>query len=91
MPRFFGQWEHLDGRGLDDAKRLEPIEVRAVANYLLKASQPFDYAKPSSPDVERSLNATGDQPKTANDEALARGKKAFQTRGCLACHQHADF
>ncbi|HEY2148543.1 MAG TPA: hypothetical protein VGH32_11435, partial [Pirellulales bacterium] len=25
------------------------------------------------------------------DETIARGKKVFQLRGCLACHQHADF
>jgi cytochrome c2 len=104
MPRFFGQWDHLESHsqagnkplepvkgGLEESQRLEPIEVRAIANYLLKSSQPFEYVKPSSPDVERSLNAAGEQPKAGSDEAIARGKKAFQTRGCLACHQHADF
>ena len=25
------------------------------------------------------------------DQAIARGKKVFEVRGCLACHQHADF
>ncbi len=27
MPRFFGQWDHLDGKGLADAQRLEPVEI----------------------------------------------------------------
>ncbi len=100
MPRFFGLWNHLvpeekldaDGQpvldahgqplmqespGLKDAERFEPIEVRAIATYLLKQSQPFEYIEPYA-----GVNA---QP------SVDRGKKAFETRGCLACHQHADF
>ncbi|HEV2969676.1 MAG TPA: hypothetical protein VGY55_06775 [Pirellulales bacterium] len=80
MPRFFGQWDHLDGRGLEDAERLEPIEVRAITSYLLSSSQPFKYIEPSA---GAAFVDKGDK--------VARGKKAFQTRGCLACHQHADF
>ena len=92
MPRFFGLWDHLktdeahhahaaaneaDGKGLGDAKKFEPIEVRAVAEFLLEYSQPFEYADP---------------PKGITEEASAnRGKHLFQVRGCLACHQHKEF
>jgi mono/diheme cytochrome c family protein len=99
MPRFFGLWNHLvpdekeeDGKvvtdehghpvleesgGLKDAKRFEPIEVRAISSYLMNASQPFEYIEPYS---GIGAQASGE-----------RGKKQFETRGCLACHQHADF
>ena len=77
MPRFFGLWEHLEGKGLEESKRYEPIEIRSMINYLLGASAPFEYVQPydgitAKPDIER-------------------GKKVVQVRGCLACHQHADF
>ena len=35
-----------ESKGLADAQRFEPIEVRAIANYLLMNSQPFDYIDP---------------------------------------------
>ena len=85
MPRFFGQWDHLDGRGLEEAQQMEPIEVRAIANYLLKSSQPFKYVEPAA-----GANASEKSDKERTD-SIARGKKVFQTRGCLACHQHVDF
>jgi len=77
MPRFFGLWEHLSGKSLDESKRYEPIEIRSMIRYLQGASAPFEYVKPydgitSAPDIER-------------------GKKVVQVRGCLACHQHGDF
>ncbi len=77
MPRFFGLWEHLEGPGLEESMRYEPIEIRSMIAYLDDSSQPFDYVKPhegvtEKPDVER-------------------GRKVVQLRGCLACHQHADF
>ncbi len=77
MPRFFGLWEHLSGKGLEESERYEPIEIRSMISYLSASSQPFDFVKPyegitAAPDVER-------------------GKKVFQVRGCLACHQHSDF
>ena len=75
MPRFFGLHDHLDGQGLDVAKEFEPIEVRAISEYLLGASQPFEYLKPAE-------NAKGD---------AERGKTVFELRGCLACHSHSDF
>jgi cytochrome c2 len=77
MPRFFGLWEHLSGKGLEESQRYEPIEIRSMINYLVAASAPFEYVAPyegitARPDVDR-------------------GKKVMQVRGCLACHQHGDF
>jgi cytochrome c551/c552 len=77
MPRFFGLWEHLEGKGLEESMKYEPLEIRSMIHYLAGASAPFEYVRPyagitAAPDVER-------------------GKKVFQVRGCLACHQHADF
>jgi len=77
MPRFFGLWEHLEGKGLEESMRYEPLEIRSMIAYLQRSSQPFEYVRPhegitAAPDIER-------------------GKKVVQVRGCLACHQHADF
>ncbi len=77
MPRFFGLWEHLEGKGLEESMRYEPLEIRSMVSYMQRSSQPFEYATPytgitAAPDIER-------------------GKKVVQVRGCLACHQHADF
>ena len=99
MPKFFGLHDHLydlerDAHGdpvldehghakkkstpdgLGKAQRLEPVEIRAISEYLLSASQKFDYIAP----------ATG-----AEAPSVERGKAAFETRGCLACHKHPDF
>jgi cytochrome c2 len=76
MPQFFGLWDHLDGPGLEASERFEPIEIRGIVAYLLTKSQPFDQAKPASGVEQASAD---------------RGKQLFETRGCLACHQHADF
>lgn len=77
MPQFFGLTEHLDGFGKQQSEEFEPIEIRATVEYLLAKSQPFKYAE---------------QAKGVTEQASAeRGKKLFETRGCLACHQHADF
>ncbi|HUY89332.1 MAG TPA: hypothetical protein VMV10_11405, partial [Pirellulales bacterium] len=66
-----------ESKGLADAKKFEPVEVRSVAEYLLHYSQPFEYAEP---------------PKNITEGASAeRGKHLFQVRGCLACHQHKEF
>jgi len=77
MPRFFGLWEHLEGAGLEESQRYEPLEIRSMIAYLTSSSQPFEYIPEyagitAAPDVER-------------------GKKVVEVRGCLACHQHADF
>ena len=96
MPRFFGLHDHLmdvekvvDGKtvkekskGRADAEKYEPVEILAISTYLMDKSQPFKYL---------------DAPKTAADgktiaaASADRGKQAFQTRGCLACHSHKDF
>lgn len=94
MPRFFGLYDHLlpeeqvevvDGRrrkqmkeaaGLKVAHKYEPIEVRAITHYLLKHSQPFEYIEAAEGAAEASAE---------------RGRELFETRGCLACHQHPDF
>ncbi|HEV3023138.1 MAG TPA: hypothetical protein VGX76_11755, partial [Pirellulales bacterium] len=61
-----------------DAERLEPVEIRAISEYLLanSAQQPFEYVE----------FTTG----TATP-AAERGKQLFEIRGCLACHHHQDF
>jgi len=77
MPRFFGLWEHLEGKGLEESMRYEPLEIRSMISYLQGSSQRFDYVE-----AYAGITAPPD---------LERGKKVVQVRGCLACHQHADF
>ena len=62
---------------LEYTKRFENIEVRALAQFLLADSQPFQYIAPPQ---------TGMEPASKD-----RGKLLFETRGCLACHSHVDF
>jgi cytochrome c551/c552 len=78
MPQFFGQYEHLteDPQELKESLRFEPIEIRALTEYLLSKSAEFNY-------VERE---TGVEAASAE-----RGKWLFQSRGCLACHSHSEF
>ena len=77
MPRFFGLWSHLEGKGLDESAKYEPVEIRSMIKYLNASSAPFDYVEPHA-----GITAKAD---------AARGKKVVQLRGCLACHQHDDF
>ncbi|MCC6494277.1 MAG: c-type cytochrome [Pirellulales bacterium] len=81
MPQFFLQYEHLsepqDATELAESQTFEPIEIRAIAEYLLNASGEFEYETPPQ-------NVT-EQP------SAERGKWVFESRGCLACHAHADF
>jgi len=77
MPRFFGLWEHLEGKGLEESRRYEPIEIRSMIHYLAAESEPFEYIAPAG-----GITAAPD---------AARGKKVFQLRGCLACHKHDEF
>ena len=80
MPSFFGQYDHLHGEDLLLAQQFEPIEVQGIVAYLLQRSQPYLPVAPP----------TGITP-SSPDERVARGKQLFEFRGCLACHQHADF
>ena len=77
MPQIFGLWEHLEGQGLEESQKFEPIEIRAVAEYLLNNSGEFQYLNP---------------PERVTEEAdVKRGAWLFETRGCLACHAHDEF
>lgn len=92
MPRFFGLYDHFlpeertnehgqivhdPAPGLLESRKFEPVEVRAIAHYLMAKSQPFEYLE---------------QPQEVTEEPSAeRGQKLFETRGCLACHQHPAF
>jgi hypothetical protein len=82
MPRFFGLWDHLDDvpGERQDSQRYEPIEILGLVTYLMKSSQPVEMISPG--------DALPEQPE---EDQIARGKLLFETRGCLACHQHQDF
>jgi cytochrome c551/c552 len=80
MPRFFGHYEHLDPNSKAVAQKFEPIEVLAMTAYLLGRSQPFEHSAPPQ----------GIGP-SSREEKVARGRQVFQTRGCLACHDHEAF
>ncbi|MCC7085094.1 MAG: c-type cytochrome [Pirellulales bacterium] len=92
MPQFFGLWNHLvpeertdeeghsgpvASEGQKESEKYEPIEIRAITNFLLKSSQPFEYLEPFAG--------------VSLPPSIERGKEVFETRGCLACHQHDDF
>ena len=81
MPQFFHQWEHLeeaaDATQRAVSERFEPIEVRALTEFLLKGSSEFEYLEPPA-EVTESPSAE-------------RGRWLFESRGCLACHAHEEF
>lgn len=76
MPRFFGLHDHLEGETLERTKKYEELEIRGITEYLLSASQPYSTVQPAEGVAAASAE---------------RGKKVFETRGCLACHAHDDF
>jgi cytochrome c551/c552 len=93
MPQFFLHHEHLNSTDKDFAihdaagnevkvsdreftERFENIEIRALAEFLLGNSQPFEYIDP---------------PQGVEPASAERGKWLFESRGCLACHSHAEF
>ncbi|MFW5693214.1 MAG: hypothetical protein ACOCWL_03270, partial [Thermoguttaceae bacterium] len=77
MPRFFGLHAHLSEEAIEEARRFEPVEIHAIAAYLLAASEPIE----PLPASEGS----------AADASPERGRKIFQLQGCLACHKHEAF
>jgi cytochrome c2 len=62
---------------LEYTQRFENIEIRALSQFLLANSQPFEYIRPPQGITELP--------------SAERGKMVFETRGCLACHSHIDF
>jgi len=81
MPQFFGMWDHIqsdeDKKALDIAQRYEPVEILGIVTYLMDRSQPM-------------MGSVAAPVGVAAPDA-DRGKIAFETRGCLACHQHSAF
>ncbi len=77
MPRQYGLWEHLEGRVLADTRRSEEAEIGAVVEYLLASAK--NVQPPPTP-----FRAT-------ESPSAERGKRLFETQGCLACHRHQDF
>ncbi|MDX1967646.1 MAG: c-type cytochrome [Planctomycetaceae bacterium] len=56
------------------AEKFNPLELAGMAQYLLTKSQPLDVMAPKE----------GYQP------SAQRGQEFFATKGCVACHTHAD-
>lgn len=81
MPRFFGLWDHLtDEASQQVAHDLEPIEARGLVKFLEDRTQNFEpLSRPAGVDA------------WSDEDMIARGKRQFETRGCLACHTHNDF
>ncbi len=81
MPQFFGLHEHLQDAGDEDqlavSERYEPVEIRALTEFLLSNSSDFEYLQWPAEVTE--------QP------SAERGKWQFESRGCLACHSHESF
>ncbi len=82
MPRFFGNYAHLDKAHRELGTALGKVEVAGIVEYLLRYSQDFDYLDPPA----------GITPVKSEEEKAAqieRGKVVFER--CLACHTHVDF
>lgn len=75
MPQFFHLTPKTHAESPDVADRFEPVEVAALAHFLVSKSRPLDLLQP----------ADGYQPDAE------RGKTLFADRGCLACHTHKEF
>ena len=78
MPRLFGMHEHFEEEeSREKTKRFEAVEIHAMADYLLFASQP--------------VAPLGSPAQITEPPSIDRGKRLFLTQGCLACHKHRDF
>jgi cbb3-type cytochrome oxidase cytochrome c subunit len=66
MPQFF----HLTNQHDAMAEVLQPIELAAVAEFLIDKSEPFETL----------------QPRDEYEPNVERGQDLFTKRGCLACH-----
>ncbi len=81
MPQFFGLHEHLqdpeDADELAESERYEPVEIRAMTEFLLANSNDFQYLTPPAEVTEAP--------------SAERGQWLFESRGCLACHSHESF
>ena len=96
MPQFFGQWKHLNekidadhadaahGEAGDSDESDDPFGVAVASRY-----EPVEIYALTEYLLNNSQPFNYDElPATSDAE---RGKRLFQTRGCLACHQHHDF
>lgn len=81
MPQFFGLHEHLqdadDADQLAESQRFEPVEIKALTEFLLSNSDEFEY-------LEKPAEVT-------EEPSAERGAWQFESRGCLACHAHEQF
>lgn len=82
MPRAFGLWNHLPESTQEQT--LESVAVYSMAVYLRERSQPFEYLEPPA----HVTPVTSDEQR---QKQIERGRVEFEQRGCLACHNHADF
>ena len=88
MPQLFGLHEHLSAPEAKRARRLEAVEVHAIAEYLLSRREAaFAGRLPDASGARAGL--TGASASRAADRQ--RGKALFLRQGCLACHRHGDF
>ncbi len=80
MPRAFGLWSHLEGASRQLAEQYEPVEISGIVAYLQSNTEPVPL-----------LSAPSETAPSEAAEQIARGRELFQTRGCLACHNHKQF
>ncbi len=96
MPQFFLHHEHLEQRREKafpihdaDGKEVKITDLR-VHRSGSRTSRFVRWPSSCSPTASRSSTSSRRRasPKPASAE---RGKWLFESRGCLACHSHADF
>ena len=75
MPALFGHYGHLEGKTLDDTRRLEAVEARRSPNSCSAGAN------------RRRRGRAG----WVHQPPPSAGKRRFATCGCLACHKHAEF